>query len=216
MPCCFNIGLLANSTSTNQGYYINIVEPSISDNRPLSIQPFTDNSGGFVGIGTTTPLTKLHVNGLIRSIVPVMARRLSAAQAVPNISDTVIKFDLADNFDTNSTLNGLTYANGTGLFTNTSGITQIYQVSYQVAYSANSAGNRVTWIWINSSAQGRYAMMNLPSSSDYPVLSSSATIVLSNNDAMGVYTWQNSGAGLNIGVLTLVCPLVIQHASKLQ
>jgi hypothetical protein len=129
-----------------------------------------------------------------------MARRLSAAQTINNVTDTAIKFDAADNFDFNSGSIGLTYNNANGSFTNSSGITQVYNISYQVAYSQNSAGNRVTWIWLNpTSGQGRYAMLNLPSSSDFPVLSCSANIVLSNTETFYIYTWQNSASALSVG-----------------
>jgi hypothetical protein len=197
-PCCLTMGLYTSSTATNQGYYINVNEPGVSDARPLLLQPFSTSS--YVGIGTFNPTQPLHVNGVIRRIVPVMARRLSAAQTINNVTDTAIKFDAADNFDFNSGSIGLTYNNANGSFTNSSGITQVYNISYQVAYSQNSAGNRVTWIWLNpTSGQGRYAMLNLPSSSDFPVLSCSANIVLSNTETFYIYTWQNSASALSVG-----------------
>jgi hypothetical protein len=64
-PITLSIGIIGSATATDQGIWIDSVEPGVSDDRPLSLQRY----GGRVGIGTSNPYSasKLDVAGSIYS-----------------------------------------------------------------------------------------------------------------------------------------------------
>lgn len=54
-----NFGLIGSANANEAGYFIDSSQIGVSDNRPLTLQRF----GGNLGIGTSEPSEKLHVDG---------------------------------------------------------------------------------------------------------------------------------------------------------
>jgi hypothetical protein len=65
------------------------------------------NSSGNVGIGTVSPLTRLHVNGIITQSAVHVSAGLSTDQTIPSGVDTVLQ--LTDKDDPNNWWNATTY-----------------------------------------------------------------------------------------------------------
>lgn len=56
-PVCLLVSTIGSATAGNQGFYIDVTEPGVSDDRPLCFQRY----GGNVGIGTVRPDCPLDV-----------------------------------------------------------------------------------------------------------------------------------------------------------
>lgn len=128
--------------------------------------------------------------------VAVVARMQSAAQSVPNATDTVINYDTADSsLELNPASAGVSFANGRVTNTSTAAVTLL--VSAQNVWQQNTAGYRQMWLRMKDgtrlgSAQaggtaGEGTMMNIET-----------VVTLKPADYFDVMGWQDSGGTLSI------------------
>lgn len=169
------------------------------------------SSNGFVGIGTSNAQYTLDVNGiismssnlvcsnLIKSTMPYFAYKLNTNLVINSLADFTLVFNT---LDVNQGDHGLSYNSSTGLFTNVSGSTNTYLVSYMASWTPiNSTGTRVTWIGNSNQVLLAYrqGLQNQKACNDYTCNSTSCYVTLSNNEYFSLKAWQNSGSTLNLG-----------------
>ena len=142
----------------------------------------------------------LTCTGLVRCITPVMARRLSIATTINTSTVTTATWDVSDTFNYNSAMSGLSYS--AGVFTNTSGETRVYSVSYTVCFAQNSSGTERSAYLAHNSDSGttRYSKISQAgSSTSVNFIPGSCIVTLANNDTVAVYVYQDSGSSLGFG-----------------
>ena len=108
-----------------------------------------------------------------------------------NVSAVVTYSGVDTNLSNSPTLSGLSYNSSTGTFTNTSGATQVYCVSYYVCTNFGATTVQA-WISANGTLYGRTGNHNNVTAMFY--LSSSAIITLANNSWLNIGIYQSSGA----------------------
>jgi hypothetical protein len=119
----------------------------------------------------------------------------STSQSIPNATDTLVIFPVADS--RNSSYTGLTYSAGT--FTNSNTYSIGLSISVSISFTLSAVGSRI--VYINTSATGRLGMTNCitNSASEPAVVSTSTNIVLNTSETFSIYCFQNTGGALNIG-----------------
>jgi hypothetical protein len=164
--------------------------------------------GGTLNVsGIASFSNNVNISGYAYRLVPVMARRNSAAQPITTAIATAVLYDTAEtDMDYYSSLTGLTYS--TGKFQNTSGVTRVYSVCYQIGFAPATTvtGLRLGFITVTSTgiddAAKRFAaslVTPLVSAALGTVLTGSAIVKLNANDYLCVFAYHTQGATLNIG-----------------
>lgn len=174
---------------------------------------FKMNSNGNIGIGTVTPMRTLDVLGavrtnnvvrardVIRNNIAFLAYRRSAAQSIinsPNPNPAVLFDSLVDSRGDH----GLTYTSADGKFTNASGSTKTYLISYSLCWTTiNTTGSRAAYIMLNGvfSATTRFATSNTGGADNVTCSTGTCMLTLGNNEYFTLNLWQNSGSSLNVG-----------------
>jgi len=137
----------------------------------------------------------------------VLARRQSTPISLTSSVDTRVGWNITDpeNSKGSSTL---AYDSTTqvGRFTNTSGVTKTYVVTWQINFGPDTTGSRATWIYHNTAdtnsvtaPQKRQGEIRVGTNSDFTVITSSSVVVLDNAEFFEVWAWQSSGNALSIG-----------------
>ena len=120
--------------------------------------------------------------------------RASTVQTLAIATDAKVLYDTAI-----TTVGDIGLTLNAGVFTNNTGAQLILDVSYQVAFELSQNGSRVAYIGLGAlPTSNRRAMLDLPASTDYTILSSTAKIVLAANASFYIGAWQNSVATLGI------------------
>jgi hypothetical protein len=113
---------------------------------------------------------------------------------ISNATDTVITAYSVQTSDTT----GLSFSSG--VWTNNTGRTLQVIVTVQSAWPQNTNGVRVHYIAKTAPPTNvRYIMADFPTNSDYPVLTTSGTIQLTNGDSIRLVVFQNVGAAQTYG-----------------
>jgi hypothetical protein len=95
---------------------------------------------------------------------------------------------------------GVTYNTSNGRFTNNTGKSMTYLVTYQIPYSAASGGNRMSFIRYLGDNANRFAVQEMPGSATLmSCLGGSAVINLPAGSFFEIVTWQNSGSSQTVG-----------------
>jgi hypothetical protein len=118
----------------------------------------------------------------------------STVQSVAVSTDTIVLYDTVV-----TTVGDIGLTLRAGVFTNNTGDQLILDVSYQVAFEQSSYGSRVVYIGLGSfPSTNRRAVLDGPASTDFPVLSSTAKIVLAADASFYIGVWQNSLTSIGI------------------
>jgi hypothetical protein len=138
-------------------------------------------------------------------------RRRSSTQSVANNTDTVMLFNATDEGSSSGTVNvtgndavyldvGVTYNTSNGRFTNNTGKSMTYLVTYQIPYSAASGGNRMSFIRYLGDNANRFAVQEIAGSATaMACLGGSAVINVPAGSFFEIVTWQNSGSSQTVG-----------------
>jgi len=130
----------------------------------------------------------------------VVGRMLTASQTADHNIDYTVLFD---SNDTNATIGilPLTYNASNGRFTNISGSTVCFSVSYQVNFASNNSGVRQTWIEKNGQNSLRYGQNSAhPAQGQNTIVNGPACITIANGEYFSVKVYQSSGLPLNLYV----------------
>jgi hypothetical protein len=136
-----------------------------------------------------------------------MARRQTTPISLVDSTETRIGWNITDS-DNSKGSSTLSYDGATqvGRFTNISGVTKTYVVTWQVNFGPETAGARATWIYHNTAnpasitaPQKRQGEIHTGTNNDFTVLTSSTVVVLDNSEFFEVWAWQSSGNSLSIG-----------------
>jgi len=148
---------------------------------------------------TNSTMTNLNVTNPVYRMVPVLARAIDGSnQSVANNTTTTVLFTGIDTlaYSYNSTNTGISYSSG--VFTNVSGQTRTYQISYTIEFASNATGQRYAEI-SNDTSTGRYAINSLNAlATGNHITTGSATLVLNNNDTFSIKVYQSSGGALDL------------------
>jgi hypothetical protein len=172
------------------------------------------NSGTLAQTGAATFSGGVIIPQVIQT-APAFLMHEVTNQNVTSGAEVTAKF-LATASITQGTTN-LTYSNTTGLFTNNSGSSKVFQVSYTMVWASPSAsgGRRSTYIRTSNTA-GNYpqgasgANQESTTNTAYeyqlsgdtnPIKqSNSAVIMLANGGSFGVYVYQTQNTALNLAI----------------
>jgi hypothetical protein len=148
--------------------------------------------------GASSDVVVFNNDGSITKTTPLVTRRNSTSQTLSNASNTRVAFNTQE--DSNGTI-GLTYDASTniGRFTNTSGLTKVFNVSATIVYATNSTGARITYILKGSSRVAQ--MTTIPTVGEATVHNVTTPVKLANNEFIEVYAYHtiSGGGSLNIG-----------------
>ena len=137
----------------------------------------------------------------------VLARRQNTPVSLVTSVETRVGWNITDP-DNSKGSSTLAYDSTTqvGRFTNTSGVTKTYVVTWQINFGSETAGSRATWIYHNTAdtnsilaPQKRQGEVHVGTNSDFTILTSSSVVVLDNAEFFEVWAWQSSGNSLSIG-----------------
>jgi hypothetical protein len=137
----------------------------------------------------------------------VLARRQTTPIALVSSTETRIGWNITDS-DNSKGSSTLSYDGTTqvGRFTNTSGVTKTYLVTWQINFGSDTNGARATWIYHNTAnpasvtaPQRRQGEVHVGTNNDFTVVTSSSVVVLDNSEFFEVWAWQSSGNSLSIG-----------------
>lgn len=148
--------------------------------------------------GSSSDVVVFNSDGSITKTTSLVTRRHSTSQTLANGSNTRVLFNTQE--DSNGTI-GLTYdaVTNIGRFTNTSGLTKVYNVSATIVYATNSTGARLTYILKGTSRVAQ--MTTIPTVGEATVHNVSTPVKLANNEFIEVYAYHtiSGGGSLNIG-----------------
>jgi hypothetical protein len=136
----------------------------------------------------------------------VMARRHSTTQSLTNGVETRVQWNITDSDNSRGSVS-LTYDGTTqvGRYTNSSGTTKTYLVTWQVNFGPDPVGARATWLYHNTTGgvflntQKRQGEVHTGINNDFTMVTSSTIAVLDNGEFFEIWAWQNSGNELQIG-----------------
>lgn len=148
--------------------------------------------------GAASDVVVFNSDGSITKTTPLVTRRNSTSQTVSNGTNTRVLFNTQE--DTNGSI-GITYdaSTNTGRFTNTSGLTKVFNVSTTVVYATNSTGARLTYILKGTTRIAQ--MTTIPTVGEATVHNVTTPVKLANNEFIEVYAYHtiSGGGSLNIG-----------------
>ncbi len=160
---------------------------------------------GPTGPGVTGPTGPTGTQGPQYSS-NVLARRHSTTQNISSGIETRVQWNITDPDNSRGSVS-LTYDGTTqvGRFTNNSGTTKTYLVTWQINFGPDPVGARATWLWHNNTlngsgaAQKRQGEIHTGINNDFTMLTSSTIAVLDNGEFFEIWAWQNSGNELQMG-----------------
>jgi hypothetical protein len=148
---------------------------------------------------------------------PAFLMHSFANQSITTSAEVTAKF-LATPYITQGTTN-LSYSVSTGLFTNNSGSSKVYNVSYTMYWAGATGGRRASYIRLSNTV-GNYPPGATSPNQDSEVNTAysyqiggdttaikqtgSANIMLANGGSFGVYVYQSQGASLNVSGHVLI------------
>jgi hypothetical protein len=130
----------------------------------------------------------------------VVGRMLTTSQTVASGADYTVLFD---SDDTNASIGivPLSYNPSNGRFTNISGTTISFNVSYQINFSAQNSGVRQTWIEKNGQNTLRYGQNSSHATQGQnTIVNGPACITIANTEYFSIKVFQSSGQTLNLYV----------------
>ena len=152
-------------------------------------------SGASTDLVWTTPTG----GGGSSSYTPQLLSRYSlTSQSITTATDVVVLFDTLDSVNSIGTT-GLTYDNGTGIFTN--GLTTSVSIYVAITLSYTSATSQTGYrqIWINQGGNKLAYNDVLANSADYTVLNISGQMTLAASGTFTIVTRHNQGSTLALG-----------------
>jgi hypothetical protein len=172
---------LPNTLGTS-GQYLTLGTP-VGSVAPLS---WTTGTGG--GGGTTQST--------------VYGRLITTSQTVANNTDYTVLFDSGDSNTDLGTV-PISYDTSNGRFTNTSGGSSSFIVSYQVNFSSNNTNSRQTWIEKNGNAALRYGQNSTAATQGTKtIVNGAAFITVADGEYFTLRAYQNSGSTLDLFTTT--------------
>ena len=166
----------------------------VSSNDSSSVINFNFTSSS----GAASDVVIFNSDGSITKTTPLVTRRNSTSQTISNGTNTRVLFNTQE--DTNGSI-GITYDASTniGRFTNTGGLTKVFNVSATVVYATNSTGARITYILKGTSRIAQ--MTTIPTVGEATVHNVTTPVKLANNEFIEVYAYHtiSGGGSLNIG-----------------
>lgn len=147
-----------------------------------------------VNIGGSTIINgNLQVDGVLTGTrqAAVLGRMRITNQAISSVTKTTVLFDSNDG-DTTIGNVPLSYDSGNGQFTNTSGVTTSFYITYSI-YWGGSVGNRQIWIEKNGVDVSRYA-----DTSYWPTVNGGGFITIANGEYFTLQSYHNQSGGVDI------------------
>lgn len=185
------------------------VNASAGPTGPIGTANVTGATGpaGESPTGPTGPTGTANVTGAtglqgVAYAWSALCRYNSTALSIPTATDTLITFDTQ--LRTAGTP-GITYAGG--VFTNTSGSSKIWTISYRMSFGGNTTGSRYTWI-SHSATSTRLGLDVIISNTSLAVyITGTATLVVGNNETVSLYAYQDSGSTL-VTISNFISPAI--------
>jgi hypothetical protein len=188
-----NSNIVMTSTTANTGIVLGNTagsEPLFAANAATGTVSLTSGTSGQVLTSAGAGRTPYW-----QSTTPGTFTARCNSQTINSGIDTLINWN---NIDTNTT--GLTHSGG--VITNSGTRTVVAMITYQISFSAATAGSRSTFLTYNgvSTGQNRFAEVQSGSNPDDSETLVGATIItMAPNDTLRFYAYQTSGGTLTTG-----------------